>query len=154
MGIECSLEQSGACMSSTMTRRDVLQGLFAASVAAEFGGLPLLVLAQGETIIPFTDVAPPAPPAPGAPPPPVRFDPRNLTNLVVSNDEFFAVAHYGMPAVDEATYKLRVTGLVEKPLELSLADLKKRSRVEHFVGFECSGNNNARGNPLVGNARW
>jgi len=27
-------------------------------------------------------------------------------------------------------------------------------RVEHAVGFECSGNNNARGNPLVGNAKW
>ena len=40
------------------------------------------------------------------------------------------------------------------PLELSLADLRKRPRVEHAIGFECSGNNNARGNPLVGNARW
>jgi DMSO/TMAO reductase YedYZ molybdopterin-dependent catalytic subunit len=141
-------------MSSSVTRRDVLQGLFAASVAMEFGGLPMLVLAQGETVVPFTDVPPPAPPAPGAPPPPVRFDPKNLTNFVVSNDEFFAVAHYGMPAVAEGTYKLRITGLVDRPLELSLADLKKRPRVEHFVGFECSGNNNARGNPLVGNARW
>ncbi len=141
-------------MSTDVTRRDVLQGLFAASVALEFGGIPVLVLAQGEAVVPFTDVPPPAPLAPGAPPPPVRFNPNNLTNFVVSNDEFFAVSHYGMPTVDPATYKLRVTGLVERPLELTLADLKKRPRVEHAVGFECSGNNNARGNPLVGNARW
>jgi DMSO/TMAO reductase YedYZ molybdopterin-dependent catalytic subunit len=39
-------------------------------------------------------------------------------------------------------------------MRLTLDDLKKRPRVEHFVGFECSGNNNARGNPLIGNARW
>lgn len=139
---------------SNVTRRDVLQGLFAASVAFEFGGKPLLVFAQGEVVVPFTDVPPPAAPKPGAPPPPVRFDPKNLTNFVVSNDEFFAVSHYGMPTVDAAAYRLRVTGLVQKPLELTLADLKKRPRVEHFVGFECSGNNNARGNPLIGNARW
>jgi DMSO/TMAO reductase YedYZ molybdopterin-dependent catalytic subunit len=141
-------------MPTMVTRRDVLQGLFAASVAAEFGGLPLLVLAQGEVVVPFTDVPPPAPPAPGAPTPPVRFDPKNLTNFVVSNDEFFSVAHYGVPTVDPGTHKLRITGLVDRPLELSLADLKKRPRVEQAVGFECSGNNNARGNPLVGNARW
>ena len=141
-------------MSTELTRRDVLQGLFAASVAFEFGGLPMVVLAQGELVVPFTDVPPPAPLAPGAPPPPVRFDPRNLTNFIVSNDEFFAVSHYGVPTVDPAAYKLRITGLVERPIELSLADLKKRPRVEQAVGFECSGNNNARGNPLVGNARW
>ncbi len=141
-------------MSKNVTRRDVLQGLFAASVAFEFGGRPMMVFAQGEVVVPFTDVPPPAPPAPGAPPPPVRFDPKNLTNFIVSNDEFFAVSHYGTPTVDPAAYKLRITGLVERPLELSLADLKKRPRVEHTVGFECSGNNNARGNPLVGNAKW
>jgi DMSO/TMAO reductase YedYZ molybdopterin-dependent catalytic subunit len=138
---------------SNVTRRDVLQGLFAASVALEFG-YPTLVLAQGEVVVPFTDVPPPAPPKPGAPPPPVRFDPKDLTNFIVSNDEFFAVAHYGIPTVDPATFRLRITGLVNKPLALTLDDLKKRPRVEHVVGFECSGNNNARGNPLVGNARW
>jgi DMSO/TMAO reductase YedYZ molybdopterin-dependent catalytic subunit len=84
----------------------------------------------------------------------VRFDPKDLTNFIVSNDEFFAVAHYGIPTVDPATFRLRITGLVNKPLALTLDDLKKRPRVEHVVGFECSGNNNARGNPLVGNARW
>ena len=141
-------------MSNNVTRRDLLQRLFATSVALEFGGLPLAVLAQGESVVPFTDIAPPAPPAAGAPVAPPRFDPKNLTNFIVSNEEFFAVSHYGMPVVDQATYKLRVTGLVERPLELTLADLRKRPRVEHAVGFECSGNNNTRGNPLVGNARW
>jgi DMSO/TMAO reductase YedYZ molybdopterin-dependent catalytic subunit len=112
-------------------------------------------MAQGEEVVPFTDLAAPAAPAPGAPPPPVRFDPKNLQSFIVSNDEFFAVQHYGMPAAsDPAAYKLRITGNVEKPSLWSLADLKKRPRVEQVVGFECSGNNNARGNPLVGNAKW
>ena len=140
-------------MSNDFTRRDVLQGLAAAGVALKFSGLA--VMAQGEEVVPFTDLPAPPAPAPGAPPPPVRFDPKNLQSFIVSNDEFFAVQHYGMPAAsDPAAYKLRITGLVEKPSLWTLADLKKRPRVEQVVGFECSGNNNARGNPLVGNAKW
>lgn len=136
----------------TVTRRDVLQSLFAAGVALEVSGLSLTALAQGEQVVPFTDLPPVAPPKEGAP---VRFDPRNLQKFIVSNEEFFAVQHYGIPApIDPATYKLRISGLVDRPVEWSFADLKKRPRVEHVVGFECSGNNNARGNPLVGNARW
>ena len=65
--------------------------------------------------------------------------------------KFFALQHYPVPPpVDPNACKLRITGLVERPVELSLADLKKRPRVEQVIGFECSGNNNARGNPLIG----
>jgi DMSO/TMAO reductase YedYZ molybdopterin-dependent catalytic subunit len=39
-------------------------------------------------------------------------------------------------------------------MELTLDELKRRSRVEQIVGFECSGNNPTRLNMLVGNARW
>jgi DMSO/TMAO reductase YedYZ molybdopterin-dependent catalytic subunit len=140
-------------MSNDLTRRDVLQGLVAAGVALELSGLS--VMAQGEEVVPFTDLPAPTPPAAGAPPAPPRFDPRNLQNFIVSNDDFFGVQHYGMPAaVDPAAYKLRITGQVDRPGIWSLADLKKRPRVEQTVGFECSGNNNTRGNPLVGNAKW
>jgi DMSO/TMAO reductase YedYZ molybdopterin-dependent catalytic subunit len=139
-------------MSMTLSRRNVLQGLFAAGVAMEFGRFSFPLLAQGEQVIPFSDLPPLAPPSPGAA---LRFDPRNLQGFFVSNDDYFQVAHYGIPPeIDPATYTLRITGRIDRPLELSLADLKKRTRVEHTVGFECSGNNNARGNPLVGNARW
>jgi DMSO/TMAO reductase YedYZ molybdopterin-dependent catalytic subunit len=142
-------------MATELTRRDVLQGLFATGVAMEFVSFPMPALAQGEVVVPFTDVAPTPPPAPGAPPPPVRFDPKSLQSFIVSNEEFFAVQHYGIPpVVDPASYKLRITGLVEKPMELTLADLRKRAKVDMPIGFECSGNNNLRGNPLVGNARW
>ena len=130
-------------MSGIVTRREMLQDLLAAGVVLG-AGWP--VLAQGEEVIPFTDL--PAP-QPGARVPP------SLTNFMTANDAFFAVQHYPVPpAIDPAAYKLRISGLVDRPTELTLADLKKRPRVEHVVGFECSGNNNPRGNPLVGNATW
>jgi DMSO/TMAO reductase YedYZ molybdopterin-dependent catalytic subunit len=130
-------------MPSPVTRREMLQGLAAAGVVL---GVDWPALAQGEEVIPFTDVSPPAP---GGRVPP------SLTQFYTANEIFFAVQHYGVPPViDPAAYKLRVTGLVERPRELSLADLRKRARLEQVVGFECSGNNAGRGNPLVGNARW
>src|SRR5262245_2447516 len=130
-------------MSGIVTRREMLQAVLAAE-AVLGAGWP--VLAQGEEVIPFTDL--PAP-QPGARMPP------SLTNFMTANDAFFAVQHYPVPPeIDPSAYKLRITGLVDRPMELTLADLKKRPRVEQVVGFECSGNNNPRGNPLVGNATW
>src|SRR5262249_29335445 len=70
------------------------------------------------------------------------------------SDQFFTVQHYGQPVVDSATYKLRLSGLVERPMELSLGDLRKRPRVEHVAGFECSGNGPKRISGLAGNASW
>jgi DMSO/TMAO reductase YedYZ molybdopterin-dependent catalytic subunit len=76
------------------------------------------------------------------------------SSFITPIDDFFAVQHYGPTTVDPASYKLRLSGLVNKPLELSLEELKRRPRTELIAGFECSGNNPARLNTLVGNARW
>ena len=128
---------------STVTRRDVLHGLLATGVAV---GFDWPALAQGEQVVPFTDL--PAPTGRGA-------RPTTVETFFTPNDAFFNVAHYPAPQpADPAAYRLRVTGLVERPIELTLADLKKRARLEQVVGFECGGNNNARGNPMIGNAKW
>jgi DMSO/TMAO reductase YedYZ molybdopterin-dependent catalytic subunit len=68
-------------------------------------------------------------------------------------EKFFAVQHYNVPQVDAGAYKLKIDGLVNKPIELTLDQLKKRTRVEQTIGFECSGNNGFQ-RPLIGNARW
>ncbi len=129
-------------MANAVTRREALQGLLAAGVALS-ADWP--ALAQGEVVVPFTDL--PAP-ARGRVPP-------TLETFITPNDAFYNVQHYPLPApVDPAAYRLRVSGLVERPIELTLADLKKRARLEQVVGFECGGNSNARGNPLMGNAKW
>jgi DMSO/TMAO reductase YedYZ molybdopterin-dependent catalytic subunit len=131
---------------SDLSRRDALRYLTSAGVALGSVGLGWPALAQDEKVVPFTDV--PVPTGANARIPP------NLDVFFTPNDTFFAVQHYNVPAVDAATYRLRVDGLVNRPLELSLADLRARRRIEQIIGFECSGNNNPRANPLVGNARW
>jgi DMSO/TMAO reductase YedYZ molybdopterin-dependent catalytic subunit len=69
-------------------------------------------------------------------------------------EDFYLVQHYGQVTLDPATYKLRITGLVNKPMELTLDQLKRRRRTEIVAGFECGGNSNAIINRLCGNARW
>jgi DMSO/TMAO reductase YedYZ molybdopterin-dependent catalytic subunit len=140
-------------MSKAVNRREMLQGMF--SVGLGLAGLStraLPALADDEEVVPFTDFPKDFNPTPR---PGARyFDTRTLQSFLPPSDQFFTVQHYGQPTVDANTYRLRITGLINRPFELSLADLKKRRRIEQVVGFECSGNNNPRGNPLVGNARW
>ena len=68
-------------------------------------------------------------------------------------DDFYLV-QYGQQTVDPATYKLRLTGLVTRPVDLTLDQLKRRPRAKVVAGFECGGSSNANQNRLCGNARW
>lgn len=88
--------------------------------------------------------------------------------LITPNDAFFVRYHLGnIPtAIDPATYRLRVSGKVGTPLELSLVDLKQQfgAPVELVAVTQCSGNSRGffeprvgggqLGNGAMGNARW
>ena len=135
------------------SRRDMLKtGLALAGLGIV--GIPewvLPALAQGETVVPFIDFPERVNTTPAAD----RriIDIRAINGPLTPKDQFFTTQHYGHPTVDVATYKLRVSGLVDRPLSLSIDDLRRMGNTEFVAGFECSGN---RG-PLQGlssNARW
>jgi DMSO/TMAO reductase YedYZ molybdopterin-dependent catalytic subunit len=116
-------------------------------------GIPewaLPALAQGATIVPFTD-APPAFPAPG----PVnrQYDIRTIDGPFSPTDRFFTTQHYGHPVVEPAAFRLKLTGLVNRPVSLSLDELRKAGNTELIAGFECSGNRRPL-QGLCGNGRW
>ena len=69
-------------------------------------------------------------------------------------DEFFTTQHHGHPQVDGASFRLKVTGLVDRPTELSLDDIKALGETELVAGFECSGNSAHAMQALASNARW
>src|SRR5690606_27092084 len=50
--------------------------------------------------------------------------------------------------------RLKVTGMVDKPLDLTLANIKARPKMEIDAGFECGGNTPRLFQGLIGNARW
>jgi DMSO/TMAO reductase YedYZ molybdopterin-dependent catalytic subunit len=76
----------------------------------------------------------------------------------------YLLIHYDIPAVDPDAFRLELTGAVERPLSLSLGDLRARERVALPVTFECAGNGRALLAPrplsqpwlteAVGTAEW
>jgi DMSO/TMAO reductase YedYZ molybdopterin-dependent catalytic subunit len=140
-------------MATEMTRRDVMKtGLAAAALGAASGFEWVLpALAQGEVVVPFTDSHQTF----NANPAPDRrlFDTRALNSPFTPKDQFFTTQHYGHPEVDPAAFRLKVGGLVNSALALSLDDLRKMGNTELIAGFECSGNRRPI-QGLIGNGRW
>ena len=142
-------------MTTQSNRRDILKGGLAAA-GLSILGIPewaLPVLAQGETLVPFTDLPDPFTL--------VRSPERRIIDIrtIPENgqftpaDQFATTQHYGHPVIDPATYRLRVSGLVDQALSLSIDDLRAMPSREIVVGFECSGNRGPL-NGLSGNGRW
>ncbi|HEX5226345.1 MAG TPA: molybdopterin-dependent oxidoreductase, partial [Bryobacteraceae bacterium] len=123
-----------------MTRRDTLKTTLAASFLALLPQAAVPARAEGEVDVPFTDY--PADYKINANPKAENrfFDIRTLDGHITPNDKFFFIQHYNRPEIDGAAYRLKLTGMVNKPVELSLADLKGMKSVEVVNGYECSGN--------------
>jgi DMSO/TMAO reductase YedYZ molybdopterin-dependent catalytic subunit len=127
-------------MPEQITRRETLRrGLAATSLLAFVPDWATPALAQGETDVPFTDI--PADFNPGdANTPQRRLDIRKIDGMLTPKDQFFTTQHFAKPEIDPAAYRLKFTGMVHKPAEFSLADLRAMKPIELVNGFECSGN--------------
>jgi DMSO/TMAO reductase YedYZ molybdopterin-dependent catalytic subunit len=76
----------------------------------------------------------------------------------------YLLIHYDIPAIDPAAWRLRVGGLVRRPVELDLAALRSLPARTVRVTMECAGNGRARLRPrpvsqpwlveAVGTAEW
>jgi DMSO/TMAO reductase YedYZ molybdopterin-dependent catalytic subunit len=141
-------------MAGEMTRRETLRRTMAAAAAlALVPEWALPALAQGEVDVPFTDIPESFNPAPadGA----RRFlDLRKIDGLLTPADQFFFIQHYNKPEIDPAQYRLKLTGLLDKPAELSLADLRSMRSVDIVNGYECSGNSARAQQGLSSNGRF
>ncbi len=86
--------------------------------------------------------------------------------VITPNNAFFVRYHLaGIPTeIDPDTYTVEVKGKVDKPLKLSLADIKRLPSIEIVAVNQCSGNSRGffeprvaggqSGNGAMGNARW
>jgi DMSO/TMAO reductase YedYZ molybdopterin-dependent catalytic subunit len=123
-------------------------------------GFPIsaLAFAPDEELIPFSDYAPDFRADAQSDNPRVKaFDLRKLTSLTTPAGEFFSFHQTKTVEADPATWRLRIGGLVKRPAEFSLGELRRRAgRRELAVTIECSGNSgDARVmNGLVSNAVW
>ena len=107
---------------------------------------------SGEQVIPWLD-QPPANPMPQVVGNLLQWE--QLDSWITPNDKFFTVGHYDKPSLDEKNWTLEVTGLIRRPVIITLAELKARPRQEVIFTLECSGNH---GFPWfvggIGTAKW
>jgi sulfite dehydrogenase (cytochrome) subunit A len=153
------LKQSGALVAAlgTATVFDPLHA-FADTVTLPFGNgeRPMVKYPQKRPMIGMTSR------------PPQLETPFAVFNdgVITPNDAFFVRYHLaGIPLeIDPDTFRVEVKGKVDKPLKLSLAELKAMPSVEIVAVNQCSGNSRGffeprvaggqLGNGAMGNARW
>jgi DMSO/TMAO reductase YedYZ molybdopterin-dependent catalytic subunit len=128
-------------MSEQISRRETFRrGLAATSLLTLLHELPVPALAQGEVDVPFTDLPANFNPSANLNGPTRQYDIRKIDGMLTPKEQFFTTQHFMKPEIDAAKYKLKFSGMVNKPSEFTLADLKAMKSVELVNGFECSGN--------------
>jgi DMSO/TMAO reductase YedYZ molybdopterin-dependent catalytic subunit len=66
--------------------------------------------------------------------------PALLGGVVMPNARFYVRNHFQIPLLDQAAFRLNVSGLVERPLGLSLRDLHNMRSQTLVATLECAGN--------------
>lgn len=139
------------------TRRKVLKTGVAMGGMAATASMPFwskIALGASEEVVPFTDM-PEGYTAPPVTPGGIHYlDTSRIDNFYTPNEDFYIIQHYNQPDINPADYRLRITGLINNPLTLTLGDIKSRQKFEMDAGFECGGNSPRLFQGLIGNARW
>jgi DMSO/TMAO reductase YedYZ molybdopterin-dependent catalytic subunit len=149
-------ERTTSPLPGAMSRRTVLRGIGGSALA----GLSLLRISGptsafqelGGEAIPWLD-QPAENPVPEIIVQQMTWE--DLDSWITPNEDFFVIKHFAEPAIDAADWTLEISGLVNSPLSLTLADLQARECQEVTFTMECSGNS---GLPFftggIGNATW
>ena len=87
------------------------------------------------------------------PPPGAELNIEGLTPYVTSNDDFYRIdTALQVPMIDPAAWTLRITGMVQNPIQINYAELTAKPLVEHMTTLTCV--SNEVGGDLAGNALW
>jgi sulfoxide reductase catalytic subunit YedY len=90
--------------------------------------------------------------------PPLLESPRStFARGITENDEFFVRWHLpDIPThIDPDSYKIKINGLVERELEISLKELKEDfEQVEVTAVLQCGGNSRSAFTPIAGGIQW
>ena len=121
-------------------------GAFGAGVARTFGGQAAAASRAGVRLPPPRLPAPPVPDG-------AALDVPGITPYLTRNADFYRVdTALKVPDVPLEGWRLRVTGLVDRELDLGFADLLDRGLVERRITLTCV--SNPVGGDYLGNATW
>jgi DMSO/TMAO reductase YedYZ molybdopterin-dependent catalytic subunit len=77
-----------------------------------------------------------------------------IGGIVMPSAHFYVRNHFSIPLLDPATFRLEVSGLVERPLSLGLHDLHAMRSTSEIVTLECAGNGRTMMNPATPGEPW
>jgi DMSO/TMAO reductase YedYZ molybdopterin-dependent catalytic subunit len=80
--------------------------------------------------------------------------PALIGGVVMPNAHFYVRDHFQIPLLDESAWRLDVGGLVERPLSLSLRDLRNMPSKTLVVTLECAGNGRSGFEPPIEGEKW
>jgi DMSO/TMAO reductase YedYZ molybdopterin-dependent catalytic subunit len=76
-----------------------------------------------------------------------------IESFVVPNNNFYRIdTALVVPQVQVDSWKLRIDGMVDNPIEMTFDDLLAREQIERYITLSCV--SNPVGGDLVGNALW
>ena len=108
----------------------------------------LAQISSQDDVIPWTN----APPAGGRA---NTLDWQALDSWVTPTEQLFSVGHYGTPELDGEAWRLEITGMVDRPMTLTLDDIQSRPQQDVTMLLECAGNRGfATFMGAVHNAKW
>jgi len=80
---------------------------------------------------------------------------RDLNTWITPVDAFFVRQHLPRPAaIDPEAYRLAINGMVSRPVQLTLADLRKLPQYIVPATLECTGNGRGFYSPKVPGIQW
>jgi DMSO/TMAO reductase YedYZ molybdopterin-dependent catalytic subunit len=77
-----------------------------------------------------------------------------LSSSLTPNEQFFVRSHFSVPKMDAKTWRLKVEGEVERPLELTYEALTQMPSQTVAMVMECAGNSRIFLSPKVGGLQW
>jgi DMSO/TMAO reductase YedYZ molybdopterin-dependent catalytic subunit len=139
-----------------LARRSFLNALAGTSLAAVVAGTVTTVLTRATAVasgfrgsMTLPEPATPAQAIPAGASLPVD----GISPLVTPNADFYRIdTALTVPAIDPPAWKLKVTGMVEREVEIDFATLLAKPMTERHITIACVSNN--VGGDLIGNALW
>lgn len=77
-----------------------------------------------------------------------------LDSLVTPVDRFYIRSHFAVPQVNASSWRLKVEGAVERPLELSFDELRQLGEQTKMATLECAGNSRVFLVPAAQGVQW
>jgi len=139
-----------------LARRSFLNALAGTTLAAAVAGTVTTVLTRATAVasgfrgsMTLPQPATPAQTIPAG----ASLSVEGISPLVTPNKDFYRIdTALTVPAIDPPAWKLKVTGMVEREVEIDFATLLAKPMTERHVTIACVSNN--VGGDLIGNALW